>query len=112
MADGSIAQIRRVCEYIQMHLAADIAVAELASQVNLSPHHFSMLFKQALGVPPHQYVLQARIREAQRQLATERAAISEVALRLGFSDQSHFSRTFRKVTGTTPARYGGKPRHE
>ena len=106
MAAGSIAQVRRVCEYIHTHLAADIGVAELASQVNLSPHHFSMLFKQALGVTPHQYVLQARIREAQRQLATGRAEISEVALRLGFSDQSHFSRAFRKITGTTPARWG------
>jgi AraC-like DNA-binding protein len=104
MAAGSIAQVRRVCEYIHTHLASDIGVAELASQVNLSPHHFSMLFKHALGVPPHQYILQARIREAQRQLATGRVAISEVALRLGFSDQSHFSRAFRKVTGTTPAR--------
>jgi AraC family transcriptional regulator len=100
------AQVRRVCEYIQAHLTCDIGVAELAGQVNLSPHHFSMLFKQALGVSPHQYVLQARIREAQRQLATERVEISEVALRLGFSDQSHFSRAFRKVTGTTPARWG------
>lgn len=100
------AQVRRVCEYIQAHLACDIGVAELAGQVNLSPHHFSMLFKRALGLPPHQYVLRARIREAQRQLATGHAVISEVALRLGFSDQSHFSRAFRKVTGTTPARWG------
>jgi AraC family transcriptional regulator len=109
MAAGSIAQVYRVCDYIHAHLATNIAVAELASQVNLSPHHFSMLFKQALGVSPHQYVLQARIREAQRQLATGRVVISEVALCLGFSDQSHFSRAFRKVTGTTPARFQGGP---
>jgi AraC-like DNA-binding protein len=88
-----------------MNLAADIGVAELAGQMNLSPHHFSMLFKHALGVPPHQFVLQERIHEAQRQLAAGRIEISELALQLGFSDQSHFSRAFRKMTGTTPKRY-------
>jgi AraC family transcriptional regulator len=98
-------QVRRVCEYIQTNLASDFGVAELAHQVNLSPHHFSMLFKHALGIPPHRYVLQERIREAQRQLAGSRMDISQLALQLGFSDQSHFSRAFRKMTGTTPKRY-------
>jgi AraC family transcriptional regulator len=101
-------QLRRVCDYIHAHLNSDMEVAELARQVNLSPHHFSMLFKQATGVPPHRYVLRERILEAQRQLAAGRLTLSEVALGLGFSDQSHFSRAFRKITGTTPARYTGK----
>ena len=99
------AQVRRVREYIRSHLGSDIGLAELAEQVNLSPHYFSMLFKQALGVPPHQYVLQERILEAQRQLATGRTPISELAVSLGFSDQSHFSQAFRRITGTTPKRY-------
>jgi AraC family transcriptional regulator len=99
------AQARRVCEYIRSHLASDVGVAELAQQVNLSPHHFSMLFKHALGISPHQYVLHERIMEARRQLAGGPTDISELALRLGFSDQSHFSRAFRKMTGTTPKRY-------
>jgi AraC family transcriptional regulator len=98
-------QIRRVCDYVRAHLNSDMAVADLARQVNLSPHHFSMLFKQAVGVPPHQYVLHERIDEAQRQLASGRMTLSEVALNLGFSDQSHFSRAFRKITGTTPTRW-------
>jgi AraC-like DNA-binding protein len=98
-------QVRRICEYIRANLASDMGVAELAGQVNLSPHYFSLLFKHTLGVPPHQYVLQERIREAQRQLASGRMDISELALHLGFSDQSHFSRAFRKLTGMTPERY-------
>ena len=99
------AQARRICEYIRSHLDSDVGVAELAREVNLSPHHFSMLFKHAMGISPHQYVLRERIMEAQRQLAAGRIDISELALKLGFSDQSHFSRAFRKVTGTTPKRY-------
>jgi AraC family transcriptional regulator len=98
-------QVRRVREYIRANLACDVGLAELAGQVSLSPHYFSMLFKRALGVSPHHYVLRERIHEAQQLLAAGRMSISEVALSLGFSDQSHFSQAFRKITGTTPKRY-------
>jgi AraC family transcriptional regulator len=98
-------QVNRVRDYIRAHLASDIGLAELADQVNLSPHYFSTLFKRTFGFPPHHYVLRERIYEARRLLAAGRLSISEVALSLGFSDQSHFSQAFRKMTGTTPKRY-------
>jgi AraC family transcriptional regulator len=98
-------QIRRVRDYIRANLARDMGLAELAEQAQLSPHYFSMRFKHTLGVSPHRYVLRERIDEAQRRLAVRQASISEVALSLGFSDQSHFSQTFRKLTGTTPKRF-------
>jgi AraC family transcriptional regulator len=98
-------QVNRVCDYIRTNLSRDIALAELADQLGLSPGYFSMLFKHALGVSPHQYVVQERVHEARQLLAAGRMSISEVAFKLGFSDQSHFSQTFRKMTGTTPKRY-------
>jgi len=98
-------QVRRIREYIRKNLASNIGLAELADQVNLSPHYFSMLFKHAFGVAPHGYLLQERIHEAQKKLAVGGTSISELALSLGFSDQSHFSRAFRKMTGMTPKRY-------
>ncbi len=98
-------QVSRVREYIRTNLARDIGLAEMADQLSLSPHYFSMRFKHALGVSPHHYVLRERIHEARRLLAAGRMSISEVALSLGFSDQSHFSQAFRKMTGTTPKRY-------
>jgi AraC family transcriptional regulator len=98
-------QVSRVREYIRTNLARDIGLAELADQVSLSPHYFSMRFKHTLGLSPHRYVLRERIDEAQRLLAAGRMSISEVAFSLGFSDQSHFSQAFRKATGTTPKRY-------
>ena len=101
----SATQVRCLREYIRANLASDLGLAEMADQVNLSPHYFSMLFKHAVGVPPHHYVLRERIQEAQRMLVAGRVPISELALNLGFSDQSHFSRAFRKMTGTTPRRY-------
>ena len=101
----SDSQVSQVCDYIRAHLAGNLGVAELAARVNLSPHYFSMLFRQAVGLPPHRYLLQVRIHEAQRQLLAGCADIPGLALSLGFSDQSHFSRAFRKLTGTTPGRY-------
>jgi AraC family transcriptional regulator len=101
----SVAEVAILCEYIRSNLASGMDVAELAGLVNLSPHYFSMLFRRALGVPPHQYVLQERIAEARKLLATGRMTLSELATHLGFSDQSHFSRAFRKATGTTPRSY-------
>ena len=98
-------QVRRVREYIRVNLACDVGLAEMAGQVSLSPHYFSMLFKRSLGVSPHHYVLRERIQEAQQLIAARRMSISEVAVSLGFSDQSHFSQAFRKMTGVTPRRY-------
>jgi len=98
-------QVQRVREYIRANLGCDIGMAELADQVGLSPHYFSFLFKHTLGASPYHYVLRERIDEARRLLAVGRMSISEVALSLGFSDQSHFSQAFRRMTGTTPKRY-------
>jgi AraC family transcriptional regulator len=91
-----------VCEHIRTNLTADIEVAELAGLVRLSPHYFSLVFRRAVGVSPHQYILQQRVGEARRLLTAGGMTLAEVATHLGFSDQSHFSRAFRKVTGTTP----------
>jgi AraC family transcriptional regulator len=92
-------QLQRVREYIRANLGCDIGLA------GLSPRYFSVLFKRALGASPHHFVLRERIDEAQRLLAAGQMPISEVALNLGFADQSHFSQAFRKITGTTPKRY-------
>jgi AraC family transcriptional regulator len=101
----SPSQLQRVRDYVRANLSRELGLAELAEQAALSPHYFSTVFKNTLGVSPHRYVLGERIREAQRQLAARRQSICEIALGLGFSDQSHFSQTFRKLTGTTPKRF-------
>ena len=91
--------------YVRQHLDEEITVHDLAQAADMSPSHFSRLFKEATGQPPYQYVLQERIKEAQRLLQESEASIAEVALRTGFSNQSHLTRRFRKVTGTTSAVY-------
>ena len=98
-------QLDCIREHIRTNLAADIDVAELAGLVRLSPHYFSLLFRQAVGMPPHRYILQERINEAQRLLADGGMTLAELAVHLGFADQSHFSRAFRKLTGRTPGSF-------
>jgi AraC-like DNA-binding protein len=68
----------------------------------LSEFHFARAFKQSLGVPPHRYLIQRRIARAAEIVKTTDKPLSEVALDVGFSDQSHFTRLFVRVTGETP----------
>jgi AraC family transcriptional regulator len=101
-------QLARLRAYIQTHLSRDLTLAELAGVVRLSTNHFTVLFKNAVGLTPHQYVLRERIRAGMRLLGNGRISIVEVALELGFSSQSHFTTVFRRATGLTPRQYQQK----
>ncbi len=98
-------RLRHVVDYIQANLSEDNSLQALADLARVSPFHFCRSFKQSTGLSPHRYILQLRIQEAQRLLKKTTLAISDVANRLGFSDQSHFTMVFRRLVGTTPARW-------
>jgi len=106
-AAGGLAahKLRRATDYIDAHLDRDVPLAELAAVVETSPYHFARLFKQATEQTPHQYVLARRVESARALLAETDLPLAEVAFRLGFTDQSHFTATFKKLTGATPLAY-------
>ncbi|CCO23495.1 helix-turn-helix domain-containing protein [Maridesulfovibrio hydrothermalis] len=91
-------------EYLTENLSGQISLDELSKIAGLSRYHLLRVFKRATGLPPHSYHLQQRIEHAKRLLRSG-TPFAETALQSGFSDQSHFTNTFRKYTGATPTQY-------
>jgi AraC family transcriptional regulator len=92
----------RAVEYIQDQLDTDLTVSGIAQAVCMSPYHFMRLFKESTGQSPHQYVIEARVRKAKELLATGKLTISEAAYHVGFVDQSHLTRHFKRLFGMPP----------
>jgi AraC-like DNA-binding protein len=95
--------LRRVRDYITEHLAEQLEAEILARIAALSLGHFNRAFKQSTGYSPHQYLVRERIAVATALLTATNRALVDIALEVGFADQSHFSRTFVAVTGETPS---------
>jgi AraC family transcriptional regulator len=98
-------QKRLVIELIESRLAEDISLDEMANAVGMSPFHFSRRFKAVFGISPYAYVIRERVAKAQEMLRHRKVAKKVVALECGFSDQSHFCNTFRKIVGVSPTNY-------
>ncbi len=97
-------EIKRIREYIEAHYAEDIKLAYLADLVHWSPFYLLRAFRAGVGLPPHAYLENVRVREAQRLLETGQA-IAQVSYETGFSSQSHFTTTFKNLIGVTPGQY-------
>ncbi len=98
-------QLLQVLDYINEYLHQDIKLADLASLLDMSPFHFSHLFKQSIGTSPHQYLLQQRIEQAKQLLKQTDQSIMDIAFLCGFNSHSHLSKQFRQQTGITPSAY-------
>lgn len=96
------AVLKRVMEFMEENLAEDLGLARLASISGLSEDHFARAFRESAGVPPHRYLLQRRLARAQELLASSELPIADIALQLGFADQSHLTNLFRRHVGSTP----------
>jgi transcriptional regulator of acetoin/glycerol metabolism len=101
----SAGAMRRIREYMEVHLGESIDLSMLAGVAGLSVHHFARQFKQSIGVTPHHYLTQKRVERAQEMLAQTDLSLSEIAYAAGFSDQSHLTRHFRHMLGTTPREF-------
>jgi AraC-like DNA-binding protein len=97
-------ELERARAFIRAEHARDVRLAEVASVSGLSPWHLARAFTRAFGIPPHAYQVQVRVGEARRLLARG-CGVAAVAAATGFTDQSHLTRHFKRLTGLTPGRY-------
>ncbi|GCE15520.1 AraC family transcriptional regulator [Tengunoibacter tsumagoiensis] len=98
-------QMQRVADFVQAHLEQEISLEELAGQAGFSIYHFARLFRETTGESPHQFVVRQRIERAQTLLKKGEMALAQVALEVGFANQSHLTRVFKRQVGVTPRAY-------
>jgi AraC family transcriptional regulator len=101
----SRAKLQRALDYIAANLAQDISLDDIAGAAAVSPFHFAHGFKQATGLSPHQYVIRQRIEQAKTMLRHQDDPIAQIALSVGFANQSHFTTAFKRHCGMTPKAY-------
>lgn len=97
--------IDHILTYINEHYAKDITNEVLSKEFNFHPNYISAEFKRQIGKPLHRYVLETRIYNAVSLIEAGQRNITELARLTGFSDANYFTRYFKLITGTTPARY-------
>ena len=111
--DGTLPRwrLRAIVESIEEHLDADLTLERLAAAARLSVYHFARQFKAATGLPPHQYVILRRVERAKHLLqGGGDRSLAEVAAHAGFSDQSQFTRHFKRLVGVTPGQFRTRAR--
>jgi len=101
----SFVQIEAAVDFIRLNFRRKISIKELALHAGLSPRQFDRKFKKAFEISPQQFIIKTRILAACDGLAKQGRPISDIALDLGFCDQSSFTLHFRKHMGVTPMQY-------
>src|SRR5262245_10060753 len=97
--------LRRSVEYIHANIDKPLPLEHLAMTAGMSKFHFAKSFRHAMGIPPHQYLVQARMQKAKRLLSDETLSVPQIASRVGYSDTGQFSAQFLKLIGLSPAHY-------
>ena len=92
-------------EYVEEHLDDGPSLEQMAAVARLSVYHFARQFKAATGLPPHEYIIARRVERAKQFLQGGGLSLAEVAASAGFSDQSQFSRHFKRLVGVTPGQF-------
>jgi AraC-like DNA-binding protein len=96
--------VKKVKRFLEAHPTTEISLQDLANLTSLSSFHLLRVFKRELGVSPHAYQIQQRIRLAKK-FAREGKVLAEIALETGFHDQSHMGFHFKRLVGVTPKQF-------
>lgn len=97
--------IRKALRYMADHYSSHLELQQVAEYVGLSPSYFSTLFRQTVGVPFREHLNHIRVEESKRLLLTGQYTLADIAVSMGFPDQSYYCKVFRKITGVTPGKY-------
>jgi AraC family transcriptional regulator len=101
----SAARLQQSIEYINAYLGEDLSLTTIAAHLEMSQYYFCRLFKQSMGISPHQYLIQQRIEKAKLLLQQPEYRIIDIAAECGFANPSHFARCFRRSTGVSPHQF-------
>jgi AraC family transcriptional regulator len=98
-------KLKQVIDYIDANIDRNLSLQELANLVQISPHYFSLLFKQSTGFTPHQYVIYTRVERTKKLLLQAENSIADIAQIVGFANQSHLNLHFKRLVGVTPKKF-------
>jgi AraC family transcriptional regulator len=101
----SPARLRTINELVHAKMEDELTLSEMAQSVELSPAHFSRMFRKSTGETPHHFVLRHRIERAKEMLRAPEGRVLDAALACGFKTQQHFARVFRRICGASPTEY-------
>lgn len=104
--DISLSPLVRNCRlYIREHVYEELSVNQIAEALHFSRSHLAHIFKSETGKTLIEVIQEEKTREAARLIQFTPLSLTEIGQMLGFCSQSHFTRVFRKITGTTPSKY-------
>ncbi len=101
-------KMAQAAAFIREHCASELRLEDIASAVQLSPSYLIRAFKACHGLTPHGYLIDCRLQLARDHLR-QGEGIAQVAARVGFADQAHLQRLFKRALATTPGQYRGLP---
>jgi AraC family transcriptional regulator len=103
-AAGIPRAVAKAVAFIQSRHASDIGLDDIAASAHSSPFHLARMFKRTMGISPYQYLIQTRVNNARALIMAGGGShsLAEIATSVGFADQSHLTRHFKRVLGMTP----------
>ena len=103
-------RVAPILDYIRAHLAEPLKLDQIAGEFFISKHYLCRIFKSATGFSVMEYIIYSRVLMS-RQLLQQGVSVQQAGELSGFSDNSHFIRTFGHLTGTSPGRYAKEYQH-
>src|SRR5690625_1395964 len=101
----SYPEINEVIKYIQAHIDEPLSLDELARYAAYSPYHFTRIFKDKVGVPPHYYISSIRLQKAKDLLLTTKLSVRDIGMEVGQQSLGTFTTRFTQRVGLSPAQF-------